>query len=152
MSIEIEVGLENAPRVPMTLEEPPVPEPAKGLKNPKVQRLLIVSAILLVAVAIGLFLYYRDRESTDDAQVDGHTTPIAAKISGRVQEVLVHDNEQVKAGQVLVKIDPRDYQAALDNANAALALAQSEAQSATVDGPRAREGGGRGACKANAGL
>src|SRR6202140_5361211 len=111
MSIEIEVGLENAPRVPVTLEEPP-PEPAKGLKNPKVQRLLIVAAIVLVAVAVGLFLYYRNRESTDDAQVDGHITPIAAKISGRVAEVLGHDNEPVKAGQILIKIDPRDYRPA----------------------------------------
>src|ERR1700719_4268837 len=139
MSVEIEDQVENAAEVPLELEEPPAPEPAKGLKNPKVHRLLIVAAIVLVAVAIGLFLYYRNRESTDDAQVDGHITPIAAKISGRVAEVLVKDNEPVKAGQVLVKIDPRDYQAALDNANAALALAQSEAQSATVDVPRTRE-------------
>ena len=111
-----------------------------------------MGAIVLVAVAIGLFLYYRNRESTDDAQVDGHITPIAAKISGRVAEVLVHDNEPVKAGQVLVKIDPRDYQAALDNAKAALALAQSEAQSATVDVPRTRENVTSGTSNANAGL
>src|ERR1700724_13500 len=152
MSVEIEVGLENAAGVPLELEEPVVAAPPKGLKNPKVQRFLILGAIVLVAVAIGLFLYYRDRESTDDAQVDGHITPIAAKISGRVAEVLVHDNEQVKAGQVLVKIDPRDYQAALDNANAALALAQSEAQSATVDVPRTRENVTSGTSNANAGL
>src|ERR1700732_2579795 len=152
MSIEIEVGLENAPRVPLTLEEPPAPEPAKGLKNPKVQRLLIVAAIVLVAVAVGLFLYFRNRELTEDAQRDGHIPPIAAKISGRVAEVLVKDNEPVKAGQVLVKIDPRDYQAALDNANAALALAQSEAQSATVDVPRTRETVTSGTSNASAGL
>ena len=57
------------------------------------------------------------------------------KFPGASAEVLVHDNEPVKAGQVLVKIDPRDYQAALDNAKAALALAESEAQSAKVDVP-----------------
>ncbi len=152
MSIEIEVGLENAPRVPVMLEEPLPPEPPKGLKSPKVQRLLMVAAIVIVAVAVGLFLYYRNRESTDDAQVDGHITPIAAKISGRVAEVLVHDNEPVKAGQVLAKIDPRDYQAALDNAKAALALAQSEAQSANVDVPRTRENVASGTSNANAGL
>src|SRR6202140_4549419 len=152
MSVELEVGLENAAGVSLELEETPVPEPPKGLKNPKVQRFLILGAIVLVAVAIGLFLYYRNRESTDDAQVDGHISPIAAKISGRVAEVLVHDNEAVKAGQVLVKIDPRDYQAALDNANAALALAQSEAQSATVDVPRTRENVTSGTSNANAGL
>jgi membrane fusion protein (multidrug efflux system) len=117
-----------------------------------VQRLLIVAAIVVVAVAVGLFLHYRNRESTDDAQVDGHITPIAAKISGRVAEVLVHDNEPVKAGQVLARIDPRDYQAALDNAKAALALAQSEAQSANVDVPRTRENVASGTSSANAGL
>jgi membrane fusion protein (multidrug efflux system) len=151
MSIEIEVGLENAKRVPLeetlALEAPP-----KGLKNPKVQRALMVAGILLIAVVVGLFLYYRNRESTDDAQVDGHITPVAAKISGRVAEVPVHDNEPVKAGQVLVRIDPRDYQAALDQAKAELALAQSEAQSATADVPRTRENVASGTSNASAGL
>jgi len=150
MSVEVEDRVEN--EVPLELEEPLVPAPPKGIKNPKVQRFLGLGAIVLVAVAIGLFLYYQNRESTDDAQVDGHITPIAAKISGRVQEVLVRDNEPVKAGQVLVQIDPRDYQAALDNANAALALAQSEAQSATVDVPRTRENVASGTSNAGAGL
>jgi membrane fusion protein (multidrug efflux system) len=153
MSIEIEVGLENAPKIPVMLEElsPPVPAP-KGIKNPKVQRILAAAATVLVVVAVGLFLYYRNRESTDDAQVDGHITPIAAKISGRVAEVLVHDNEPVKAGQVLVKIDPRDYQAALDNANGALKLAQSEALSASADVPRTRGNVSSGTSSADAGL
>jgi membrane fusion protein (multidrug efflux system) len=152
MSIEIEVGLENAPRVPINLQEPPPVESPKGFKNPKVQRFLIAGAIAVLVVATGLFLYYRNRESTDDAQVDGHITPIAAKISGRVQEVLVNDNEPVKAGQVLVKIDPRDYQAALDNAKAALALAQSEAASANADVPRTRGNVESGTSNASAGL
>ncbi len=152
MSIEIEVGLENAPRVPVTLEEPRITENRKGLRNPKIQRLLALAALVLVAVAVGLFLYYRNRESTDDAQVDGHITPIAAKISGRVAEVLVRDNEPVKAGQVLVRIDPRDYQAALDNAKATLSLAQSEAVSASADVPRTRENVASGTSSASAGL
>jgi membrane fusion protein (multidrug efflux system) len=152
MSIEIEVGLENAPRVPLLLEEIPAKESPKGFRNPKVQRLLIAGAIVMLAVVVGLFLYYHNRESTDDAQVDGHITPIAAKISGRVAEVLVRDNEPVKAGQVLLMIDPRDYQAALDNAKAALALAESEAQSANADVPRTRENVASGTSSAGAGL
>jgi membrane fusion protein (multidrug efflux system) len=135
MSIEIEVGLENATRIPISLEEEKKPEP-KGLANPRVQRLLMAGGIVVLTVVAALFLYYHDRESTDDAQVDGHITPIAAKISGRVQDVLVTDNEQVKAGQVLLKIDPRDYQAAVDQAQAALDVAQSDAQSAGADVPR----------------
>ncbi len=153
MSIEIEVGLENAARVPRAkVEELSLAPEPKGLRNPKVQRLLVLGGVVVLAVIVGLFLYYRNRESTDDAQVDGHITPIAAKISGRVAEVLVRDNEPVKAGRVLVKIDPRDYQAALDNAKAALALAESEAQSAKVDVPRTRENVASGNSNAGAGL
>jgi len=139
MSVEIEVGLENAARVKGAPEEIFLEEPPTGLKNPKAQRLLAVGGLVLLAVVIGLFVYYHNRETTDDAQVDGHITPIASKIYGRVAEVLVTDNEPVKAGQVLVKIDPRDYQASLDQAKAALALAESEAASAGVDIPRTRE-------------
>ena len=139
MSIEIEVGLENAAKVKPVPEELALEEPPKGLANPKVQRLVITGGVVLVAALVGLFLYYHNRETTDDAQVDGHITPIASKIYGRVAEVLVTDNQAVKAGQVLVKIDARDYQASVDQAKAALAVAESEAQSAGVDVPRTRE-------------
>ena len=82
MSIEIEVGLENATRIPLNEEPPPPPAP-KGLANPRVRKMLIGGGIVVLAVVAALLLYYRNRESTDDAQVDGHITPIAAKISGR---------------------------------------------------------------------
>ena len=136
MSIEIEVGLENAAKVKPSLEELKLEPRPKGLANPKTQRLLFAGGAVLLAAVIGLFLYYRDRESTDDAQVDGHLTQISSKVYGRVAEVLVNDNQPVKAGQVLVKLDPRDYQAALDQARAQLTLAETEAQSAGVDVPR----------------
>lgn len=136
MSIEIEVGLENAAKVKPDLEVPLREEPPKGLANPKVKRALIIGGAALLLIVLGLIIYYHDRQSTDDAQVDGHITPVAAKVYGRVAEVLVNDNEQVKAGQVLVKLDPRDYQAALDQAQAQLALAESEAKAAGVDVPR----------------
>jgi membrane fusion protein (multidrug efflux system) len=139
MSVEIEVGLENAAKVRTIPEEFLLQEPPKGLKNPKVRRLAVGGGVLLLVAVAGLFLYYHNRETTDDAQVDGHITPIASKIYGRVAEVLVDDNQPVKAGQVLVKIDPRDYQASLDQARAALALAESDAASAGVDVPRTRE-------------
>jgi membrane fusion protein (multidrug efflux system) len=154
MSVEIEVGLENATRVKpgapedLLLEEPP----KKGLANPKVQRLLGIGGVVLVAILVGLFLYYHNRESTDDAQVDGHITPIASKIYGRVAQVMVDDNQPVKAGQVLVKIDPRDYQASLDQAKAQLALAESDARSAGVDVPRTQENVASGTSSADAQL
>ena len=71
-----------------------------------------MAELCLLAVTIGLFLYFHNRESTDDAQVDGHITPVASKIYGRIGKVLVTDNEAVKAGQLLAQIDTGDYQAA----------------------------------------
>jgi len=152
MSVEIEVGLENAARVKPFPEELPLEEPPKGLANPKVRRLLVTGGVVLIAALAGLFLYYHNRESTDDAQVDGHITPIASKIYGRVGAVLIDDNQAVKAGQVLVRIDPRDYQAAVDQARAALALAESDARSAGVDVPRTRENVESGTSSADAQL
>ena len=152
MSVEIEVGLENAARVKPLPEELRLEEPPKGLANPKVRRLLMLGGVVLVAVLAGLFLYYHNRESTDDAQVDGHITPVASKVYGRVAQVLVDDNEPVKAGPVLVKIDPRDYEASRDQAKAALALAESDAQSAGVDVPRTRENVASGTSNADAQL
>src|SRR5262249_38318813 len=140
MSIEIEVGLENAAKVKPRVEElrleeqPPAPK-----SNTKLKKLLVVGGVVVLVAVVGLVAYYFNRESTDDAQVDGHITPISAKVYGRVTEVLVDDNQAVKAGQALVKLDPRDYQAALDQAKGQLALAESEAQSAGVDVPRTRE-------------
>src|SRR3984893_18033214 len=152
MSIEIEVGLENATTVPRVTEELPLEEPPKGLANPKLRRLLFLAGALVLAAIIALILYYHNRETTDDAQVDGHITPMASKVYGRVAQVLVEDNQAVKAGQVLVKIDARDYQAALDQARAALALAESEARSAGVDIPRTRENVASGTSSAGAQL
>ncbi len=107
--------------------------------DPWVRRGAIGGVLLLVIAGIALLAYYHNRVSTDDAEVDGHIVPIAAKISGTVGEVLIHDNEVVKAGQVLVRIDPRDYQARVDQAKAALVLAQARARAAGVGVPLTRE-------------
>ena len=153
MSIEIEVGLENATKAPrVTEEELELEEAPKGLANPNVRRLLFAGGAVVLAAIVGLFVYFHNRETTDDAQVDGHITPMASKVYGRVAQVLVEDNQTVKAGQVLVKIDPRDYQAALDQAKASLMLAESEARSAGVDVPRTRENVASGNSSADAQL
>jgi membrane fusion protein (multidrug efflux system) len=153
MSVDIEVGPEKATKVRPVVEEVPLEkEQPKGLANPRMQRLAIIGGVVLLAVIIGLFLYYHNRESTDDAQIDGHIAPIASKIYGKVASVLVDDNQSVKAGQVLVKIDPRDYQAAVDQAKAALDLAEGEARSAGVDVPRTAENVASGTSSADAQL
>jgi membrane fusion protein, multidrug efflux system len=141
MSVEIDVGLENAVNVKTSVVEQSKPETPvmKPLASPKLRRAVMFGAIALVVAALALFIYFHNRESTDDAQVDGHITPIASKIYGRVSEVLVTDNQPVKAGQVLVKIDRADYQAAVDQAKAALALAEADARAAGIDVPRTTE-------------
>src|SRR2546422_10025605 len=136
--IEVEVGLENFDKMPV-LPEPPKNGLARGWANAKLRLAVFAgAAVLLLSVAI-LFVHYRGRESTDDAQVDGHIAPVASKVYGNVTEVLEEDNQPVKAGQVLVRIDPRDYQASLDKARAALALAESQAAAAQVGVPWTRE-------------
>jgi membrane fusion protein, multidrug efflux system len=95
--------------------------------------------ILLAAAAVYFWAHSLNRESTDDAQVDGHIIPMSSKIYGKVAEVLVDDNQQVKKGQVLVRLDPRDYQAKVDQAEAALAVAQSQARGAGAGVPLTRD-------------
>src|SRR5215470_2818079 len=153
MSIEIEVGLENATKVKPKTEELRLDEEIAAPKpNAKLRKLLISGGAAVFVIVAGLIIFFFNRESTDDAQVDGHITAVSAKVYGRVQEVLVDDNQPVKAGQPLVKLDARDYQAALDQAKAQLTLAESEAQSAGVDVPRTRENTASGTSSADAQL
>jgi membrane fusion protein (multidrug efflux system) len=118
--------------MPETEERPAVAEPQK---KSLVRYVLVVLLVVAVAAGVWAYLHYRDRVSTDDAEVDGHISAIAPKISGNVTEVLVRDNQPVKAGDVLVRIDPRDYQARLDQAKAALAEAESQLAAAQVGVP-----------------
>src|SRR6478672_8972713 len=83
-----------------------------------------IGAVVVVAlVLIGGFFWLRSRgkETTDDAQLDGHITQIAPRVGGTVTKVLITNNQAVKAGDVLVEIDPRDYQIAVERAKAELA-------------------------------
>src|SRR5229473_48557 len=151
MSVEIDVGLENAVNVKVPHgETQKLDLGPDSLVSSKLRTRLILGGVILLAALLGLYLYFHNRESTDDGQVDGHITPIAAKIYGRVAKVQVNDNQAVKAGQVLVRLDPADYQAALDQAKAALALAEGEARSAGVDVPRTSEDTASGTSSAQA--
>ena len=115
--------------VPQAEKSEPVPQEKQRGGGKKILIALVV-LLVLAAVATAAWLHFRDRVSSDDANVDGHISAIAPKISGTVSEVAVLDNQPVKAGQVLVRIDPRDYQAKVDMAKAALQQAQSQLQSA----------------------
>jgi len=98
---------------------------------------IIVPIVLVVLLIAGYFLlrYFGSYESTDDAQIDGHLNAISARISGQVSEVLVEDEQIVKKGDVLVKIDPRDYEVAVAKAEADLADARAALESSRTDVP-----------------
>ena len=86
----------------------------------------VLGLMLLILVA-GLFYWEHTRhlESTDDAQIDGHLHPISARVGGTVLKVLVQDNQYVEAGTLLVQIDPKDFQVAVELARANLAEAEA---------------------------
>src|SRR5213080_900154 len=90
---------------------------------------LALGVALGVAAAAGFGHYYlstgRYLETTDDAYVKADSTIIAPKVSGYIAKVLVSDNEKVISGQVLAKIDDRDFKAALDQARADVAAAEA---------------------------
>ncbi|HEY2016430.1 MAG TPA: HlyD family secretion protein [Bryobacteraceae bacterium] len=117
-------------------ESVPVRAPRKSAR-PKI----ILLVVLLIAAGAGyaVYVHFQDRVSSDDANVDGHISAIAPKVAGNVAEVLIRDNQSVKAGDVLVRIDPRDYQAKVDLAKAALMQAESQLRSAQVVVPWTNE-------------
>ncbi len=96
-----------------------------------------IAAVVIIFIAAAVYWFYLGRESTDDAQVDGHITQIAARVGGTVHRINVKDNQRVKAGDVLVQIAPDDYQIAVDRASAELADAVAAAQVADVGVPMA---------------
>ena len=105
--------------------------------SPRWRLLGIIAAALvalgLIVVGTIYWLHARNFETTDDAFVDGYVTQMAPQVAGRVTALKFVDNEHVTAGQVLLQIDPRDYQAKLDQvtaqrANAEASVAQARAQ------------------------
>jgi len=112
--------------------------PPKNGGNGKRKRAGLLFLVVLVVVAIGaipIYSYYAARESTDDAQVDGHVVPISPRIAGTLIKIEVDDNQEVKEGQELVRLDPRDYEVALEQAKADLADAQSSTLEAHANVP-----------------
>src|SRR4029453_5679953 len=78
--------------------------------------------------------------STDDAYVDGTISPVSAKGAGPIGELFVQDNQTVKQGDVLLRVDPRDIQAKREQARAAVATAEATLRAARSEVPLTREG------------
>jgi membrane fusion protein (multidrug efflux system) len=94
--------------------------------------LFIVGAIVVVGAIIGFFFWLarRNEVRTDDAYTDGNVVTMAPKVSGYVVALNINDNVRVRQGELLLRIDPRDFLAAQQQAQAALELAQAQLKSA----------------------
>jgi membrane fusion protein (multidrug efflux system) len=98
----------------------------------------IVAAIVVLALIGGGYMFWQHLarfESTDDAEIDGQLHAVSSRISGHVVEVKVEDEQQVKAGDVLVILDPKDYEVAVAKARADLADSVANYQSLSSDVP-----------------
>ncbi len=108
----------------------------------RTRAILVVGAVVaLAALTYGAYAWYQAIHwvTTDDAYVEGTISPISAKVSGYVSEMLIRDNQPVKQGDLLVRLDPRDFQAKVAQARAAVATAEAALRSARSDVPLTRE-------------
>ncbi len=108
-------------------------QPAGNGRRFNRSRVALVGVLALVVAVVGgglAWWHLAGRISTDDAQVEGDLNPIASRVGGTVAKVLVRENESVKAGTLLVQIDPRDYEIAVSKAQADLDEAEANARGA----------------------
>jgi membrane fusion protein, multidrug efflux system len=118
--------------------EPVPPRPslrARLRRSGRARTALVLVALAAVVAGLLAWRHFAGRESTDDAQVDGHVVPVAARVGGTVLAVLVADNQPVEKGMLLARIDPRDYEVALLRAQADLAENEATARAAHTTVP-----------------
>jgi membrane fusion protein (multidrug efflux system) len=120
---------------------PPKPEEKKPevaeSKTKKARRNFIISIVVLLLVVVAAFFYWRSTftEDTDDAQVDGDLYQVSARVSGQIIKVNVTENQRINQGDVIADIDPRDYQVAVEQAEAQLANAKASFVQANANVP-----------------
>ncbi|MBE9109819.1 HlyD family secretion protein [Nodosilinea sp. LEGE 07298] len=101
-------------------------------RRPSLPLMVLAGAGLIAGGTIGSrwWAYASTHEETDNAQLQGHVYQISSRVPGKVEQVAVDDNQPVVAGDLLVQLDPHDYDVAVQQAQAALATAQKQAQAA----------------------
>lgn len=120
----------------------PTPEPNEPITETEIEKpqsrrrgILVAVVVVIVLVALGVWWRSTFSEDTDDAQVNGHLIQVSSRIAGQVLKVYVNENQYVKAGDTIAELDPKDYQVAVENAEAALASAKANAAAAGVAVP-----------------
>ena len=103
--------------------------------------LAVAGIVALAAIGYGVYawVWSLSHVTTDDAYVEGTIAVVSSKVAGHVAAVLVEDNQAVKAGAVIARIDPRDYQARRDQARAAVAVAEAAVRAIRAELPLTRE-------------
>ena len=100
----------------------------------RLKQLTMISVPLLLLVAgLAYWILLAGKVSTDNAYLKQDKVAVSAEVTGLISEIFVRENQEVKAGQLLFKIDPEPYQLALEQANAELALAQSNVSTLASD-------------------
>jgi membrane fusion protein, multidrug efflux system len=127
--------LESATSPGAMVESKPVPPPRKRRRR---WPIISIGGLILIAAVVVFYLHFiAPYESTDDAFIEGYVPFVSPRVPGQVIRLAVRDNELVKEGDLLVEIDPRDFQTALEQDSANLAAAQTQLEQAkaqvTVD-------------------
>lgn len=120
----------------------PTPEPNEPITETEIEKpqsrrrgILVAVVVVIVLVAVGIWWRSTFSEDTDDAQINGHLIQVSSRIAGQVLKVYVNENQYVKAGDTIAELDPKDFQVAVENAEAALASARANAVAAGVAVP-----------------
>ena len=112
-----------------------------GITNDRKRIIIVAAAVVVVAgLLYGGWVWWQSRTqvTTDDAYVEGAVAVVSSKVMGNVVELLVQDNQQVKTGEVLLRLDPRDFRAKRDQAAAAVAVAEAALLAARSELPMTR--------------
>jgi membrane fusion protein (multidrug efflux system) len=130
-------GGEESPK-PQEKQGERKPDEGQGKRRGRGRKILVrvIFLLVLVLVAIGAFFYWwsgRNFIDTDDAYTDGRAVTIAPRVSGQVIALDVNDNQPLRKGQVIIQLDPRDYQAAVDKAAGTLLQDQGQLDQAQID-------------------
>lgn len=139
-------AMQDDMQVVLTVEEndasqpqasPPVSRPSEPKRKLAPRWTLGVLGLLAVAALFSWWLYARQFESTDDAEIEGHLNAISSRVSGTVVSInpSVENNQYVEAGTLLLELDPNDYQASLDHAKGELTEREAAVHSASVNVP-----------------